>query len=222
MSTQTETSVAKLIFIPAVITLAITILRLIGELQHWSTALFNPAPGGGGAVIGISWLPPILGMYFAWKLINAGEYPNTSTGRILLFAVLGIVLFFLGIFVAAGAGPGLASPLQVLGGLVLIVAAIALQFPSWRKLFKVLLAYGYAARIPVAILMFFAIKGNWGTHYDVVPPNFPEMDWFKKYILFGFIPQMFSWIAFTVLTGVLTAGITALFLRRKRTTPAEA
>jgi hypothetical protein len=44
-------------------------------------------------------------------------------------------------------------------GLLVIVAAAALQFPAWLALFKVLLAYGYAARIPVAIVMFFAIRG---------------------------------------------------------------
>lgn len=222
LSTQSETGIAKLIFIPAVITLAITTLRLVGELQHWSPALFNPEAGGGGSVVGISWLPPILGIYFAWKLINVGEYPDTSGGRVLLFAVLGMALMALGLVVASGDGPGRASPLRLLAGLLIIVAATALQFPSWRKLFKVLLAYAYAARIPVAILMFFAIRGNWGTHYDVAPKGFPEMDWFKKYILIGFIPQIVSWIAFTVLTGALTAGITTLFLRRKRTTPAEA
>ncbi len=222
MSTHSETSIAKLIFIPAVITLAITILRLVGELQHWSTALFNPAAGGGGAAIGISWLPPIFGIYFAWKLIHAGEHPDTSAGRVLLFAVLGMALMVFGGFLASGAGPGLDSPWRILAALLLIVAATALQFPSWRKLFKVLLAYAYAARIPVAILMFFAIQGNWGTHYDVAPPDFPEMDWFKKYVLIGFIPQMVVWIAFTVLTGALTAGITALVLRRKKTASVEA
>jgi hypothetical protein len=43
-------------------------------------------------------------------------------------------------------------------GLLVIVAAAALQFPAWPALFKVLRAYGYAARIPVAIVMFFAIR----------------------------------------------------------------
>jgi hypothetical protein len=222
LSKQSETSIAKLIFIPAVITLAITILRLVGELQHWSTALFNPAAGGGGAAVGITWLAPIFGIYFAWTLINAGNYPDTSAGRVILFAVLGMVAMIGGLALAFGAGPNLNSPLRIIGGLLLIVIATTMQFSPWRKLFKTLLAYAIAARIPVMILMLIAIKGNWGTHYDVAPPNFPEMDWFRKYILIGFLPQMFLWIPFTVLTGALTAGIIALFLRRKRTTPAEA
>jgi hypothetical protein len=43
-----------LILWPALIALAITLLRLAGELQGWSSVLFNPAAGGGGALVGIS------------------------------------------------------------------------------------------------------------------------------------------------------------------------
>src|SRR5438876_8786688 len=42
--------------IPALITLAITLIRLIGERQGWSKVWFNPDPGGGAAPIGIVWL----------------------------------------------------------------------------------------------------------------------------------------------------------------------
>ena len=221
MSANSETNISKLIFVPAVITLAITVLRLIGELQHWSTSLFNPAAGGGGAIIGISWLPPILGIYFARKLLNAGEAP-VSAGRVILNAIFGIVLMAVGGFV--GFAPNLQFPGKIFVGLLLLVAAAAVQFFSWVKLFKVLLSYAFAARIPVAILMFFAIKGAWGTHYDVVPPGFPpEVDWFSKYIQIGFIPQIFLWIPFTIITGALTAGITAAIMQRgKATKTAEA
>ena len=58
----------KLIFIPALITLGITLLRLGLELMGAPAWLANKAPGGPGALIGISWLPPILGVYFAYRL----------------------------------------------------------------------------------------------------------------------------------------------------------
>ena len=75
----------------------------------------------------------------------------------------------------------------------------------------------------MAIVMFFAIKGNWGTHYDVAPPEFPAMDWFSKYLLIGLLPQMIVWIVFTVVIGALTAGITAAIMQRgKATKPAAA
>ena len=44
-----DVSIKKLILVPALITLAVTLLRLTGELMHWSKALFNPAAGGGGS-----------------------------------------------------------------------------------------------------------------------------------------------------------------------------
>ncbi len=49
-------SIGKLILVPAVITLAVTILRLVGELENWSPLFFNKHAGGGGALIGTQWL----------------------------------------------------------------------------------------------------------------------------------------------------------------------
>lgn len=223
MSTNSETSITKLILIPSVITLAITLLRLLGELQNWAPSIFNKAPGGGGAILGIWWLPFILGIYFAWKLLRADETP-TSAGRVILFAFLGILLMGAALFVGFGeTGPRFDSPLRLIAAHLILIAAIAIQFPVWRKFSKVMLAYALAARIPVAILMFFAIKGNWGTHYDVAPKDFPAMSWFSKYFLIGLLPQMFIWIAFTVLVGALTAGITAFIMQRgKAARPVEA
>lgn len=222
MSRNSETSISKLILIPSILTLAITLLRLFGELQNWSPSIFNKAPGGGGAILGISWLPLILGVYFAWKLLRADEAPE-SAWRVILFAFLGILVMGAGGFVAFAQEPGQLSPVRLIAGQLIILAAIALQFSAWRKLFKVLLAYAFAARIPVAIVMFFAIKGNWGTHYDVAPPDFPPMGWFNKYLFIGLLPQMIVWIAFTVVIGALTAGITAAIMQRsKASKPAEA
>jgi hypothetical protein len=39
------------------------------NLPAW---LANKQAGGAGALIGISWLPPIFGVYFAWKLMGVG------------------------------------------------------------------------------------------------------------------------------------------------------
>jgi hypothetical protein len=41
-----DVSIKKLILVPAVITLAVTLLRLTAELRHWSATLLNPAAGG--------------------------------------------------------------------------------------------------------------------------------------------------------------------------------
>lgn len=213
MSDKSSISIGKLILIPTIITLAITLLRLIGELQHWPTALFNPAPGGPGAIIGISWLPFIFGIYFASKLMQTGEGLPDS-GRALRISLVGLILFGAGAVIAIS--PQINFPGKVVLALVLLLVALGLSYSAWPKLFKAMLAYGYAARIPVVILMYFAIRGNWGTHYDVVPPTFPaDTPFWPKYIKIAFVPQMILWIAFTIVTGIVTGSITAFIKRRK-------
>ncbi len=202
-------SITRLIAIPALITLAITILRLVGELQHWSKPLFNPTAGGGGAIVGISWLPFIFGPYFAVKLAGAGQGPK-STGKAIGFAVLGLAVMVLGWFVAFV--PKLVFPSKVAVGYLIMAAAALLQLNPWPALGKALLAYGYAARIPVAIVMFLAIQGSWGTHYDAGGKG--SMDFWPKYIAIGLEPQLIFWVAFTVIFGALFGTIAAVIARR--------
>ena len=213
-NTNSRVSIPQLIFIPSVITLAITILRLVGELQHWPTALFNPAAGGGGAIIGITWLVPIFGVYFALKLSGAGEGP-ASAGKAIGFALLGFAITFVGGFV--GFGMQAEFPGKLVIGLLLVAAGGVVPFFAWPALSKVLLAYGYAARIPVVILMYFAIRGNWGTHYDVVPPGFPaDTAFWPKYMQIAFVPQMLMWIVFTIIVGSLFGAIAVAVAHRSK------
>ncbi len=71
MKQASKPAYGKLIFIPALITLAITLLRLGAEFMDLPPWLANKSAGGMGALIGISWLPPIFGIYFARKLMGA-------------------------------------------------------------------------------------------------------------------------------------------------------
>jgi len=83
-------SIRRLIVVPAVITLAVTLLRLVGELRHWSPTLFSREAGGAGALVGIVWLVPIFGIYFAIRLNKAGQGP-ASRGRAIGFAVAALL-----------------------------------------------------------------------------------------------------------------------------------
>ncbi len=56
MSDDASVRPARLILVPAIVTLAVTLLRLVGELQDWSPRLFSKEAGGGGALVGIAWL----------------------------------------------------------------------------------------------------------------------------------------------------------------------
>ncbi len=203
MSNEASVRPGQLILVPALITLAVTLLRLVGELQGWSPRLFSRAAGGGGALVGISWLVLVFGAWFGWKLAKAGTGP-AGLGRALGLTLLALVILpALGF--AAGAlkldphGMGTFA-IYVVGSIVALV--VGLQ--AWPALGRTLLAYAFAARIPVALLMLVAIFGNWGTHYDVPPyPDFPAMAPLLKWFYIGFLPQLTIWIAFTVVVGSL-------------------
>ena len=74
---------ARLVAIPALISLGVTLLRLIGERRHWSPAWFSPAtggvvPSGMSWLVGITWLAVPFGAWFAWRLQAAGDAPPSA------------------------------------------------------------------------------------------------------------------------------------------------
>jgi hypothetical protein len=210
---NSRVSTLQLIAVPSLITLAITILRLVGELQHWSETFFSTKAGGGSAVVGISWLPLLIGIYFAFKLADGGQGPS-SRGAAIGYSLLALpVIALAGTLVFALNFPG-----HQLLGLLVIAVAIFVPMRGWPELFKVLLAYAYAARIPVAIVMYFALQGNWGTHYDATPPNFPaDVAFWSKYFQIGLLPQLLFWIAYTVVVGSIFGSVAVAIFHKGRT-----
>jgi hypothetical protein len=206
----------RLVTVPAIITLAVTILRLVGELQHWperwfSTATGGIVPTGNSWIIGITWLAAVFGAYFAVRLTRTGMQPK-SFAKALLFAALGIAIFLLyrpaveficDLF-------HITFPHYLIFVWALWILAAATQYFAWPELFKTLFIYAYAARIPVACIMFFAMLGNWGTHYDYVGTQIP-LDGLPRYLWLGFFPQLVGWVGFTVTLGSV-AGIFVISL----------
>ena len=218
-------SIGKLIVIPAVITLVLTILRLIGELQHWPKPWVSSAAGGGGAIIGIFWLPLIFGPYFAWKLAAAGDGP-ASVGKAIGMSALGLVVLLAG---GVAFGIGLSKhmvPLIVLGFLLALASAFVPRL-GWRSFGNALLAYAFAARIPVLVVMFIAMSANGGqgcgTHYDVAGPDFVVTSFAQKFMYLAFSPEMSLWIGWTaIIGGLLGSIVTAIFHPGKHAAPAAA
>jgi hypothetical protein len=206
--------IRKLILVPALISLIVTLWRLTGELLSWSETFFNPEAGGMGAIIGITWLAPIFGVYFGLQLAKAGSTP-VSWGRTVGYGLLGFIILFGG----ATFQPELVDK-NFLGGLIYIwlvaVIAAGLQYPGWPALFKTLLAYALAARLPVILIMFLAMQGSWGTHYDAVPPGFPDMNWFAGFLWLAFFPQLIFWAGYTIVTGAFVGSVVASVVYRRR------
>jgi hypothetical protein len=223
MEETRATSITSLITIPALITLGITILRLVGELEHWPKPWFSAAAGGGGAIVGISWLPLIFGPYFAWKLAVAGEGP-AGAGKAIGFAFLGLALL---VVAAAIAQRSFAHhPAFAMLGLLLMLVSAFIPGIGWRALGNTLLAYAFAARVPVLIVMFVAMRGNggqgWGTHYDGAPPGYPVNSFASKFFQLAVMPQMTLWIGWTVVFGAILGGIVAALSRRTKPAVATA
>jgi hypothetical protein len=213
-----SSSTKSLILMPAVVTLAVTLLRLVGELQGWSPRLFSREAGGGAAIVGIVWLVPIFGIYFALKL--ARSLPPASTGKAVGHSLLGFGLVVVAMFASAVLFKGNQNA-QFLVGLAALIAGAVVAHRAWPALGRTLLAYGLAARVPVAIVMLIAIYANWGTHYDVAPPTLPAMGPFAKWFLIGLVPQILGWVPFTMVVGAVF-GTVAVLVAGKARQPAAA
>ena len=158
---DSSTSTGRLIFVPALITLVVTLARLGAELAGLPSWLANRNTGGPGALLGIAWLAPLFGIYFATRLAGV-ERP-------------------------------------------------------YRSLARTLIAYGYAARIPVFVITMVAILAQWGTHYEKFnqdPANQPSF-WAKVGLTAIF--QLGAWVfVWTLGTGMLAGSLTFLYLKRRR------
>jgi hypothetical protein len=225
-----DLNVKRMIMVPALIALAITLTRLAGELGGGPAALFNREAGGQGALIGIVWLVPIFGVYFAIKLARAGHAPD-SAGKMIGFAVLGLaagVAIIMPVMVLTG-DPNVSVSLggaivQQLGIAVASLVAVLILSRVWPAFFRTMLSYAFASRIPVLLVMFVAMIGDWGTHYELGAPGYPEMGFLTKFIVIGLLPQMTGWVMFTMVFGTLFGGIAAALLgvktRREEAAPA--
>jgi len=123
------------------------------------------------------------------------------------------------ICVAAGvailAGAPQLIPLRIVGfrtGLILdacfMTTVAVIQLWAWPGLFKVLLAYGLASRIPIAIIMCLGLRGHWGTDFDYVGTaefDLPVPGYFWRAIF----PQLMVWVGFTILLGSISGVITS-------------
>jgi len=221
---QDASRMGKLILVPAVITLAVTLVRLVGELQGWSPALFNRGDKPfSPSLVGIVWLVPVFGAWFGWKLTRAGSGPG-SLGRAFGLTLASMAVLPLFSFLAPKAGilperlwrPNvpLTESFTILSVFVVVFfVGIAIAILAWPALGRTLLAYGLAARIPIALLMLVAMLGNWGTHYDARPSY--QMSALGWWVAIGLAPQLSFWMWYTIVFGALFGTVAAAIARRR-------
>ena len=203
---------------PALIALAVTLLRLAGELRGWSEAWFSRAASGlvpGGAVswlVGITWLALPFGAWFAWRLARDGAAP-ARTARAVLVAALALVVLYGGTRALPLLGLGFPAFLLLIWTVGVLAAALAWQ--AWPALGRVLLAYGLLSRAVVALVMFLALRGRWGTHYDYAGiARVQELPFWSAYLMLAFVPQLVFWVAYTIVLGMVAGAAVAALTRR--------
>jgi len=208
----------RLVAVPALLSLAVTLLRLAGERGHWSERWFSTAtgglvPSGMSWLFGITWLAVPFGAWFAWRLLRAGQGPPGAAhafGHGVLGLALVVVMIVFGLYQRVPLG----FPQILIVVWLVMVAAAALQWPTWPALARTLLLYGLLSRIPVVVLMFLAMRGSWGTHYDYVGLSRPFlMPLWPRFFWLAFFPQLVFWVGFTVLAGSLAGSLVALLTR---------
>lgn len=212
MLPSTRTSLPRLVLVPALLSLGVTLLRLTGELLRWPEAWFSTAtqgvvPSGWSWLIGITWLPIPIGAYFAWKLWTDGKGPSGSAVRSAAWSLGAVAVVLLGVSYR----PPLPFPQVLLFIWGSMIPAGVLAYLAWPALGRTLLVYGLASRIPVAGIMFLAMMGRWGTHYDYVgmPPEFQMGQW-RGFFWLAFFPQLVFWVLFTLVLGALSGSLFAL------------
>lgn len=213
----------SLVLVPALLSLVVTIVRLVGEWNGWNDALFNnagPDPKQQQGLFGITVLIPVFGFWFGWRLRRDTGAP-AHAGKAALIYLVGPALLAGGFGAALGLGwitlpsdgqPGVPTGLP--WALGILGVAIAAMFAAWPRLSATLFLYALLARLPVVAITFVAVAKGWGTHYEKLPPNFvlpPDAD----KALFLSMPQLTFWPFVTVFVGGLCGCLAAALARKK-------
>src|SRR5690606_19028836 len=82
-------TITSLVLIPAIVTLIVTVLRVIGELNQWDAMWFGTPTESNNALLGISWLIFVFGFWFGLRMQRSGA-GVANPNRTLLMAVVAV------------------------------------------------------------------------------------------------------------------------------------
>jgi hypothetical protein len=203
--------VTGLVLVAAVLSLLVTVLRVVGEVQGWDARWFGSEAGSPLNPFGIVWLVPVFGFLFGRRLAQAaGRPPFVASFFVPMFGFVVLV----GVAGYVGSTLKGADLLQA-GTWVAIGAPILslLALFAWPRAFVTLLAYGVLARLPVVVVQYLDIQNGWQTHYGKVHPELPTMTADER--LLGLtVAQACVWLPFTILLGCGLAAVGASTVKK--------
>lgn len=199
----------RLILGPALITAAMSVARLAGEVS----GLITTRSGGAMTPLGITWFVFVFGAWFGYRLARAGSGPRVRYAP--LWSALAVAALVAG--VAWRFGPLVGEPpslalfaelrvsVFVLVGLASVFAVAS--FVLWPALAWTLLLYALPARAVVVLITWIAKLQEWDTHYTKFGPPGIELDGVGETVLSASLAQFGFWVPFTVVGGTLAGSL---------------
>jgi hypothetical protein len=203
-------STFSLLLWPSLLTLALSVGRLIGEVK----GIVPPTSGGALHPLGIGWCVFLFGAWYGWRLLRDGSAPRVRCAwlwaLVALLAFFGTVAWQFRPFVG---GPADDATFERLRIAVLVIVAVALaagaaMFAVWPRLASLMLLYALGARLTVVALTIAAEHFGWVTHYTKFGPSGIERG-MADTIVAASVAQLGGWVPFTIVGGVLAGGIVA-------------
>ena len=210
----------RLILWPSILTLVVSVLRLVLEVQ----GVIGSQSGGGFAPLGITWLVFVFGGWFGWRLAKSGSRPALS------WPVLWALLPLVAIVAAVGIGFGQIdraaqsddayTALRATVGVIAMITlgAAAFCFVVWPRLALTVLLYALPARATVLALTYLAKVQEWDTHYTKFGPGGIESE-LGETMFAASVAQMGFWVPFTVVGGAVAGTIASRLTTPKTAHP---
>jgi len=201
-----------MLLVLGVLTLVVTVVRLIGELNHWNPTWFGTEAGSPMNPFGIVWLVPVVGLLLGRRLAQGGGAPKFVAGFFVpMFGFL-MLMASMGMLGDNFEGEQLIEVMDyvMLGAPVLSLLALFV----WPRAFVAMLAYAVLARVPVMLIQYLDIQNGWQTHYGKVHEAFAGRDADARIWMLT-KAQLCFWMSFTVLLGCAFAAVGAATARRR-------
>lgn len=211
MSDQ-PTRVVPLLLVAGFSTLAVTVVRTIGEIQQWDPFWFNPEAGSPLNPFGIVWLVPVFGFLFGRNLSRSGAAPRFVTG--FFVPMFGFLATMAGGAVIGAQFEGQEMRDALTWFFYVAPAFALLALFAWPRAFVVLLGYALFARVPVMLVQYLDVANDWQTHYGRLHPKLGLMSADDRIWMLT-LAQAGLWIPFTVTLGSAFAAIGAATTRSK-------
>lgn len=204
-------STFRLLLWPSLITLAVSIARLVSEVNGWLTN----ASGGRLLPLGITWCIFVFGGTMAWRLARAGEGPRRRLpwlwALLALLAATGTVMWGFRPLLEADRSEATFALVReaVLRGVIVAIVGGLAMFAVWPRLAWTLLLYGLGARATVLAFTWLAKLQGWDTHYTKFGPPGIERDSMAETMTSAAIAQLGFWVPFTMIGGMVAGGLVA-------------